>query len=101
LPGAERYVLALAQDMTISREAFLRSLAVAVEHTAFDCADRVIRPRDPAARWRIVIAPLDDLALGALSLPRQRVEIYLRDCSDDEQRRFLERFELAFRRAGG
>ena len=36
-----------------------------------------------------------------IRLPRHRVEIFLTDCEAEETRRFLERFELYFRRAGG
>jgi hypothetical protein len=34
-------------------------------------------------------------------LPRHHVEIFLTDCSVEETRRFLARFELYFRRGGG
>jgi hypothetical protein len=98
---ADGEVLALAQDMTLSRDEFLRSLPAAVGHAAFRVHDGDIRPLDPAQPWRIVLAPLPDLRLGMITLPRQRVEILLADCSDEEAKRFLARFELYFRRAGG
>jgi hypothetical protein len=101
-PGAtDGEVLALCQDMTLSSDAFLRSLPAAVDHVPFRCANGVIRPDDPRERWHIVLTPIADIALGALTLPRQHVELYLHGYSDAQTRRFLERFELAFRRAGG
>jgi len=101
LPGADGEVLALSQDMTTSREAFLRSLPAAVDHVAFRVDGGEIRPLDPHHQWRIVLEPMDDLVLGMIVLPRQHVEIFLTDCNADETKHFLARFELYFRRAGG
>ena len=98
---AEREVLVLAQDMTISRDAFLRSLPAAVDDAAFRIDASEIRPLDSRQKWRIVVAALSDLSIGMITLPRHRVEIFLTDCGAEETRRFLERFELYFRRAGG
>ena len=98
---ADGEVLALAQDMTISRDAFLRSLPSAVGNAAFRIVAGEIRPLDPGEKWRIVIAPLADLRIGMLALPRQHVEIFLADFDADETEHFLARFELYFRRAGG
>ena len=94
-------VLALAQDMTISREAFLRSLPGAVAGAAFDVVGNDILPVEPAQGWRIVLDPLPDLRLGAIRLPRQRAAIFLTGHDAAATRRFLDRFELYFRRAGG
>jgi hypothetical protein len=98
---AQREVLALAQDMTIARDEFLRSLPAAVDHAEFRVDGDEIRPLDPRRKWRIVIAALADLAIGMIRLPRHRVEIYLTDCGVEETRQFLARFELYFRRGGG
>ena len=98
---ADGEVLALSQDMTIARDAFLRSLPAAVDHVAFRVDGREIHPLDPHQRWRIALEPMDDLILGMIVLPRQHVEIFLTDCNADEAQQFLARFELYFRRAGG
>jgi hypothetical protein len=97
----EREVLALAQDMTIARDEFLRSLPAAVDHAEFRIDGIEIRSLDPDRKWRIVINALADLSIGMITLPRHRVEIFLTDCGVDETRRFLARFELYFRRGGG
>lgn len=94
-------VLALDQDMTISRDAFLRSLPGAIDHAAFRVDEAGIRPLDPSQPWRITLAPLADLSLGQIRLPRHRVQIFLRGCGTEATRQFLARFELYFRRAGG
>jgi hypothetical protein len=96
---AEGEVLASVQDMSISRAAFLRSLPAAVGHAEFRVEGGEIVPVDPVRKWRIVIAALPELRLGMIALPRQRVQIFLG--AGEDARRFLERFELAFRRAGG
>lgn len=98
---AEREVLALAQDMTIAREEFLRSLPAAVNDAEFRIDGNQIRPLDPSRKWRIVINALADLSIGMIQLPRHRVEIFLTDCGTEETRVFLARFELYFRRGGG
>jgi hypothetical protein len=98
---ADREVLALAQDMTISRASFLRCLPAAVNHAPFTAEGSEIRPVDSALGWRIAVTPLPDLRLGLIVLPRHRVEIHLRGYDPARTRTFLDRFELYFRRAGG
>lgn len=87
--------------MTIARDAFLANLPAAVRGSAFDVDGQEVRSRGGERAWRITLAPLPDLRLGALCLPRYRVEIWLTGYDGDARGRFLERFELAFRRAGG
>jgi hypothetical protein len=94
-------VLALSQDMTIARDEFLRSLPGAVAGAAFAVEGSAIRPVEPGQGWRIALDPLPDLCLGAIRLQRHRVTIFLADHDDAATRRFLERFELYFRRGGG
>jgi len=99
VPAAE--VLARVQDMTIARDEFLRSLPAAVAGAAFVVEGGEIRPVEPGQGWRIVLEPLPDLRLGALRLARHRVTILLAGHDAAATQRFLERFELYFRRGGG
>ena len=85
--------------MSISRAAFLRSLPSAVGDAQFRVEGGEIVPVDPGRQWRIVIASLPELRIGMIALPRHRVQIFLG--AGEDARRFLERFELGFRRAGG
>jgi hypothetical protein len=101
LPVADHEILASRQEMTISRDAFLRSLPAAVGNVAFSVDGDQIRPLDPKHGWRIVATPLPDLRIALIRLPRQRVEIFLAGFDEVQTKRFLERFELYFRRAGG
>jgi len=98
---ADGEVLALRQEMSLSRGEFLRSLPAAVGGVAFELAATGARHHEGAKRWRIVLAPLPDLALGSVRLPRQRVEIHLAGYDAAATREFLDRFELYYRRAGG
>src|SRR5512144_908759 len=94
-------VLALCQEMSISREDFLRSLPAAVEHAAFRVSGSEFGFARDARGWRIVRTQLPDLEIGLIALPRQRVEIFLTGYDEAASRQFLERFERYFRRAGG
>ena len=98
---AEAEVLALDQEMSISRGDFLRSLPAAVAGAAFAVAGNEIRPVAARQGWRVVLDPLPDLRLGAVRLPRHRVTIFLAGRDEAATRCFLERFELYFRRGGG
>jgi hypothetical protein len=98
---ADGEVLALCQDMTISRAEFLRCLPAAVGHVPFTVAESDIRYGDQRRHWRITVDALPDLRLGMIRLPRQRVSIHLAGWDAVATREFLERFELYFRRAGG
>ena len=98
---AEGEVLVLCQDMTITRDAFLRSLPAAVSHVAFAAEGGEIRSLDPAHAWRIALTALPELRIGLIRLGRYRVDIFLTGYDLARTRRFLERFELYFRRAGG
>lgn len=98
---ADGEVLALCQDMTISREEFLRCLPAAVGHVAFEVAGADIVHREQMRDWRISVVALPDLVLGMITLPRQHVQVHLTGYDAAATREFLDRFELYFRRAGG
>jgi hypothetical protein len=97
----EQEVLALDQEMSISRGDFLRVLPEAVAPDRFLVDGDAIRRQGGDRSWRMVLRPLADRCLGRLRLPCVRVQIYLRGYSPAESHSFLERFELYFRRAGG
>ena len=94
-------VLAVLQDMTISRDAFVRSLPAAVNNVGFEVTSDGFRYREGDRMWRIVLTALPDLKLGMITLPRQRVAVFLTGYDPTAVRSFVDRFELYFRRAGG
>lgn len=99
LPGGERLVL--QQDMTISREAFLRNLPGAVAHAPYRAQGDDFVHEEASRGWRIRCRRLPDRTIALLVLERHAVEIYLRGYDAPTERSFLDRFELHFRRGGG
>jgi hypothetical protein len=99
LPCGERLVL--QQDMTISREAFLRNLPGAVAHASYRAQGDEFVHEDTVRGWRVRCCRLPDRTIASLVLERHAVEIYLRGYDAPSERAFLHRFELHFRRGGG
>ena len=97
----DQEALVLDQEMSISREEFLRVLPAAVAHDRFSVDGEEIRHQSESRSWRIVFRALTDRRLGRLQLPRLKVQIFLRSYSRADTGSFLRRFELYFRRAGG
>jgi hypothetical protein len=93
--------LALRQDMTISREAFVRNLPGAVAHVPYRTQGDEFVHEDASRGWRIRISRLPDRAIASLVLERHAVEIHLRGYDARSERAFLDRFERHFRRGGG
>jgi hypothetical protein len=93
--------LVFDQEMSISREEFLRVLPAAVAPDQYSVDGEEVR-RQPASRsWRIVLGALPDRGVGRLQLPRLKVQIFLCGYSLPDTDSFLARFDLYFRRGGG
>lgn len=93
--------LALRQEMTISRDAFVRGLPAAVAHAPYRVQGDDFVHGKATHGWRIRLTPLPERRIASLVLERHAVEIHLRGYDAEGERAFLERFELAFRRGGG
>ena len=93
--------LVLRQDMTISREAFVRNLPGAVAHAPYRLEGDEFVYEDASRGWRIRLTRLPDRAIASLVLERHAVEIRLNGYDAAGERAFLDRFELHFRRGGG
>jgi hypothetical protein len=93
--------LVLRQDMTISRDEFLRNLPGAVAHAPYRSQGDEFVHEEASRGWRIRLARLPDRAIASLVLERHAVEVYLRGYDATSARIFLDRFELHFRRGGG
>jgi len=98
-PHAER--LAWRQDMTITRDEFLRTLAMAFRQSPLVVDGAEIRSEEGGRGWRITLVPLADLELGQFRLPRHQVTLHLAGYDPDAARAFVDRFEFHFRRGGG
>ena len=88
-------------DMTITRADFRRLLPAAVAGAGFVEEGEAFVHRNGARGWRIELAPLPALGIGAIRLERHRVRIEFRAHSAQEIEAFMERFEMHFRRGGG
>jgi hypothetical protein len=88
--------------MTISRADFLRLLPAALGHTPFVAQGDVLHgATDGGGRWQITLTALEDLVLGPVRLPRQRVDLAFSGCSAQQVEAFMRRFERYYQRAGG
>jgi len=88
-------------EMTLSRDEFLRLLPGAVGPLTETGEAGVFEGRDGPQRWRIRLAPLPDLRVGRVVLPRHQVEIRLDGYAEGEVEAFLARFHRGFQRGGG
>jgi hypothetical protein len=86
-------------EMSISREEFFRLLFAAVGPFVVD--GDTVRRSGGDRTWTIRLVPLADGRMGALVVPRHRVEIILEGCSEAEAGAFMERFHRGFLRGGG
>jgi hypothetical protein len=93
--------LVLRQDMTISRDEFLRNLPGAVAHAPYRAEGDAFVHADAGRSWCIRLSRLPDRAIASLVLERHAVEIRLTGYDVPSERAFLDRFELHFRRGGG
>lgn len=87
-------------DMTLSRADFLRILP-ALAGAPFREEAGWFRSADPDGPWAIRLTPLAPIALGALVLERQRVQLALAGLGAAAEAAFLARFWLHFQRGGG
>ena len=97
----DRGALVFDQEMSISRQEFLRGLPAAVAPDPFSVDGEQVRCQSTSRSWWIVLQALPDRRLARLRLPRLKVQVFLRGYSRAEADSFLGRLELYFRRAGG
>lgn len=87
--------------MSISRAEFLMRLPAAVGGDAYVEEGQALVHRGEGRGWSIVLEPLPLLQIALLRLERLRVSLRFENYDEAEQRRFLQRFHLYFRRGGG
>jgi hypothetical protein len=86
-------------EMSVSREEFFRLLPAAVG--AFDVDGALVRGVDGERGWAIRLVPLVGRRFGNVAIPRHRVEITVKTCSEAEGKAFMDRFHRGFLRGGG
>jgi len=102
--GLENDVVVISKLMSLSFDEFLRSVAV-LEGEGFvrkTLLDNTLQLRAGGGLVDIQFEKLEDVRLGGLlALPRARVSLRFRDVSEDEVKKFVARFDMAFQRGGG
>lgn len=88
-----------SMEMSLSREEFFRLLPAAVGPFVVD--GDTVRRSGGGRNWTIRLVPLANRRMGAVVVPRHRVEIILEGCSEGEAEAFMERFHRGFLRGGG
>ena len=86
-------------EMSISREDFLRLLAVAVP--VFEVDGETLSWSHQGRRGTIGLLRLPDARLGAVAVPRHAVTIEIEGCSEVRGEEFLDSFRRALMRGGG
>ena len=89
----------LSLEMTLTREEFLRLLP-ALETTVPN-EGQVFAGGEGAKSWRLTLVPLPERRVGALLLPRCRVDLRFEGHTPAEIDAFMTRFQRAFQRGGG
>jgi hypothetical protein len=88
-------------EMGITRAEFLRLLPVAVNHETWHLAGDTIEGAGAAVQWRIHLEDKPARKIGNFALPVLGVTLSIEKPSGKAASRFLDRFLLAFQRAGG
>ena len=78
---------------------FFRLLSAAVGPFVVD--GDTVRRSGGDRNWTIRLVPVADHRMGAVVVPRHRVEILLEGCSEAEAEAFMEGFHRGFLRGGG
>jgi hypothetical protein len=87
--------------MSISHGEVQRLLPAAARGYAVTAGEDGYLLRDGPRRVRVRLSPQGERAIGALRLPRTRVELEFENLSEAEIAAFLRRFDRAFQRGGG
>lgn len=90
----------LSLEMALTREEFLRLLPGTLGVAALP-GDQVFVGGEGPRSWSLTLVPLPEWRVGALRLPRLRVDFRFEGHSSTEVEAFMARFHRAFLRGGG
>lgn len=93
-------MITLEREMSASRAEFLHGLRLAFPQGVEE-AGALLKVGDGDTAMAIEIAPLPDLAIALLRLPRIRVAIRFTAGTPERQRAMLARMDRALQRGGG
>ena len=102
--GLDRGVVVISKLMSLTFQDFLRSVAV-LEGDGPDrttAMEKAVRLPAGGGFVDIQFEKLEDVRLGGLlALPRARVSLRFWDVPENEIKKFVARFDMAFQRGGG
>ena len=94
--------MTISKIMSATPEEFLRSLAHLRPHQTFCATESVFTIPLGEGCVTIALQRLPDRQVtGLLSLPQLEISIVFETVSSDQQEKFMEEFDQAFRRGGG
>ena len=85
----------------MSEAEFFRSLPAALAHREFTYENGCVRMESDGRTVTLELGQQAYRAIASLRLPYMKVTFSFFGFSDEERARFMERFELYFRRGGG
>ncbi len=94
-------VVAMKKDMGLSHQEFFASLTTLAREIPCQVTDKGVVVAYDSGEIRIGLGPESERQLGSINLARTWVSLEFHNLSDEQQNRFLERFDLAFHRGGG
>ena len=92
---------AFTREMGLTREEFFKSLPQAIDHREFTVTNGVVRIQFESRAVTIELGQEKTRSIALLALPYMEVQFTFLDFSVQERERFMERFNLYFRRGGG
>ena len=97
--GAQAH--SFTRELGVSEAEFFRSLPAALEHRQFTYENGCVRMESDARTVTIELGEQAYRAIASLRLPYIKATFSFFDFSEAERVRFMQRFELYFRRGGG
>ena len=91
----------VVKEMGISHREFFRTLPRAMDGFDYGVADGVVRVRAGDKLALIQLGPETVRSIASMRLPATRIEFTFSGYTDAEARKFLDHFDLHFRRGGG
>lgn len=92
---------AFTREMGLTREEFFKSLPQAIDHREFTVTNGVVRIEFDNRAVTIELGEERTRSIALLKLPYMEVSFTFLDFTVQERDRFMERFNLYFRRGGG
>jgi hypothetical protein len=99
--GERMSTYAFTREMGLTREEFFKSLPQAIAHREFTVTNGVVRIEFENRAVTIELGQERMRSIALLTLPYMEVRFTFLDFSVQERERFMERFNLYFRRGGG